>query len=89
MVGAVILGLLGGLMGGLFIRVNNWFNMQRKRFLKTKTTKILEGLLLTTLTVSVMFCIVGFSYEAAGKDYEVIQTQSYNETSKQWYLTWT
>ncbi len=62
MVGAVILGLLGGLMGGLFIRVNNWVNMQRKRFLKTKTTKILEGLLLTTLTVSVMFCIVGFSY---------------------------
>lgn len=76
-------------MGGLFIRVNNWVNMQRKRFLKTKTTKILEGLLLTTLTVSVMFCIVGFSYETAGIDYEVIQTQSYNETSKQWYLTWT
>lgn len=74
-------------MGGLFIRVNNWVNMQRKRFLKNKIMKIIEGLLLTTLTVTVMFCIVGFTYESAGKDYDVIQTQVLNSTN-QWELKW-
>ena len=66
MVGAFILGIVGGIMGALFIRFNYYINMYRKKFLKTKAMKILEGLLLTTLTITVMFCIVGFAHEIAG-----------------------
>jgi hypothetical protein len=43
--------------------------------------KILEGLLLTTLTISVMFCIVGFAHEIAGDEYNATLVQSYNETT--------
>jgi hypothetical protein len=27
LVGAFVIGLLGGLMGGVFIRINNWINI--------------------------------------------------------------
>jgi translation initiation factor 6 (eIF-6) len=53
---------LGGITGGVFIRINNWVNLIRKKLLKNKVTKIFEGLLLTTLTITIMFSIVGLSY---------------------------
>jgi hypothetical protein len=37
--------------------------------------KIVEGLLLTTLTVTVMFCLVGFKYEIAGDKYNAYYEQ--------------
>jgi hypothetical protein len=77
------MGIAGGVLGGGFIRINNWFNMIRKTYLKTKLKKILEGLLLTTITVSLMFIIVGFSYQSANKRgvYDVKLIEIFNETT--------
>jgi len=36
----------------------------------------MEGLLLTTLTVTVMFCIVGFKYQFAGDKYNAFIIQN-------------
>jgi H+/Cl- antiporter ClcA len=69
LIGALVLGILGGIIGGVFIRINNWVNLIRKKLLKNKLTKILEGLLLTALTITIMFSIVGLSYENAGSQY--------------------
>jgi hypothetical protein len=78
-----VLGIAGGVLGGGFIRINNWFNMIRKKYLNTKLKKILEGLLLTTITVSFMFLIVGLSYQYGNNQgiYDVKLIQIFNETS--------
>lgn len=55
MFGAIVLGVSGGLLGALFIIINNNINIFRKKILKTKFLKILESLLLVTLTVTTMY----------------------------------
>ena len=36
LIGALIIGAVGGFLGGLFIRFNNYVNIVRKKILKTK-----------------------------------------------------
>lgn len=66
--GALVIGVIGGLLGAVFIRVNNRVNAIRKRLLKTNKLKIFEVLVLTTLTVTVMYLCITFNYWFAGKD---------------------
>lgn len=54
-VAAGIIGVLGGTIGSLFIRVNNWLNYYRKKILSTKLRKVVEACFLVTLTASVFF----------------------------------
>lgn len=59
--------MIGGLLGAIFIRANNRINRIRKRILKTHSRKIIEGLILTALTVSAMYLAITFNYWVAGK----------------------
>ena len=81
--GAFVIGLVGGVMGGLFIRFNNYVNTFRKKILNTKFKKIIEGLVLTTATVSVMFCVLGFFYQYSANNglYKpTVYEKSYNSS---------
>ena len=64
--GALVIGVIGGLLGAIFIRVNNRINAVRKRILKTKNRKIVEGLFITFLTVTCMYMAITFNYWGAG-----------------------
>jgi H+/Cl- antiporter ClcA len=66
--GALVIGVIGGLLGSIFIRANNQVNAIRKLILKTKNLKILEALILTTITVTCMYMAVTIAYWVAGKD---------------------
>jgi H+/Cl- antiporter ClcA len=55
LVAAGILGIAGGAVGSLFIRVNNLLNLIRKKVLTTKLRKIFESALLVFLTVTAFF----------------------------------
>ena len=55
LIAAGVIGIVGGLVGSLFIRVNNMVNLLRKKFLTTKFHKIAEALILTAITVSTFF----------------------------------
>jgi hypothetical protein len=50
----------------MFIRINNQVNATRKKLLKTKTHKILETLVLTIVTVTIMYMAITINYWAAG-----------------------
>lgn len=52
---AGVIGIVGGAIGSLFIRVNNMINLLRKKILTTKLRKIAEALVLTIITVSTFF----------------------------------
>lgn len=74
LVAAAILGFFGGLFGAFFIRINNFINNIRKKYLITKTHKIVEGLALIFVTVSVMYLAVlikYYSYPDADKNTDV------------------
>ena len=64
--GALVIGVIGGLLGSIFIRANNRINAIRKRILKTKNLKILEALVLTAITVTCMYMSVTGAYWVAG-----------------------
>jgi H+/Cl- antiporter ClcA len=49
---AIVIGVLGGIIGALFIRVNNRINYFRKKILNQKWKKVLETVILIILTVS-------------------------------------
>ena len=51
----VILGIFGGLLGSFFIYVNFELNLIRKKYLNTKFKKLIETILLCTLTATVLF----------------------------------
>lgn len=69
--GALAIGVVGGLLGSIFIRANNRVNAIRKRILKTKNLKIIEGLILTALTVTFMYMAVTTLFWVAGEnDYQ-------------------
>jgi uncharacterized membrane protein len=65
MIAAVILGSFGGLLGAIFIIINNWVNTIRKYHLKTKWLKILETNVLVILTATVMYLAVYIKYATA------------------------
>jgi hypothetical protein len=56
LIAAGIIGVVGGIVGSLFIRVNNLINVVRKKILGTnKYKKIAETCCLVILTVSAFF----------------------------------
>lgn len=67
--GCLVIGVIGGLLGAMFIRINNQVNATRKKILKTKTHKILETLVLTIGTVTIMYMAITINYWAAGDKY--------------------
>jgi chloride channel 7 len=66
--GALVIGVIGGLLGAIFIRANNRINAIRKRLLNTKSKKVLEALFLTFLTVTFMYMAITVNYWAPGKE---------------------
>lgn len=68
--GCLVIGVIGGLLGAMFIRINNQVNATRKKILKTKTHKILETLVLTIGTVTVMYMAITLNYWVAGDKYQ-------------------
>jgi len=56
------LGVLGGMLGSLFINVNTRMGRLRKRFVNTKLKKIIETGLYAGLTISIAFwCTAGLN----------------------------
>ena len=55
MFGALFLGVSGGLLGALFIIINNSINIIRKKILKVKLLKIIESVILVIITVTAMY----------------------------------
>ena len=53
--GALVLGVLGGLLGSLFINVNTRMGRLRKRFITSKWKKVLETGFFAALSVSIMY----------------------------------
>ncbi|CDW84850.1 h(+) cl(-) exchange transporter 7-like isoform 2 [Stylonychia lemnae] len=65
LIAAIILGSFGGLLGAIFIIINNSVNTLRKYHLKNKWLKILESNILVILTATVMYLAVYIRYAAA------------------------
>lgn len=65
LIAALILGSFGGLLGAIFIIINNWVNVIRKKMLKTKWLKILETNVLVILTATVMYLAVYIKFAAS------------------------
>jgi H+/Cl- antiporter ClcA len=61
--GAVIIGIVGGCLGALFISVNFKMNVIRKRLLKTKWIKVIETGFWCALTASAFVLISYFSWK--------------------------
>jgi H+/Cl- antiporter ClcA len=56
LIAAGIIGIIGGIIGSLFIRVNNRVNLIRKKLLGTyKGRKIIECLVLVIITTTSFF----------------------------------
>ena len=53
--GAIVLGILGGMLGSLFINVNTRMGRIRKRFVNTKCKKIVETGMFAVITISLAF----------------------------------
>lgn len=51
----VILGVFGGLLGSCFIYINFEINALRKVYLKSKIQKVLETIVLTAITATILF----------------------------------
>lgn len=52
---AIILGIIGGLLGAGFIYCNNRYNLIRKYYLKQKWQKVIEANILILLTSTIVF----------------------------------
>lgn len=52
---SIILGIISGVLGALFIFLNNQANILRKKFLTTKWKKCLECVVLIAITASVFY----------------------------------
>jgi len=50
-----IIGVLGGLIGALFIEINMGMARLRKRFIKTKSLKVVEALLFAFVGATMVF----------------------------------
>lgn len=65
---ALVVGSCGGLLGSLFIIVNNKVNILRKKLLDTKLKKIAEACLLITLTTSMFYLLSFFLMDCIPED---------------------
>ena len=52
--GAIVLGLMGGALGSLFITVNTYMSFIRKKYMTSTVRKVFETGFFGMLTVSVM-----------------------------------
>lgn len=52
---AIVLGIIGGLMGSFFINVNTRINVIRGKYLTTKWIKVVETILMSVFTASIFF----------------------------------
>ena len=52
---AILIGIIGGLMGPLFININTRVNMWRARVLKTKWIKVFETVILCMITATFFY----------------------------------
>lgn len=68
LVAAVFIGVIGGLLGALFIIMNNKVNYIRKKVLKEKWMKVVEACFLVVLTVSVFFLCANLSNNCMKED---------------------
>jgi H+/Cl- antiporter ClcA len=57
----IILGIIGGLLGALFINVNTRIGTLRKKYIKTKKQKLLEVIIFSCLTMTICFLFATFS----------------------------
>jgi H+/Cl- antiporter ClcA len=55
--GSIVLGIIGGVLGATFLRVNFSINKIRKRVLKNKWMKPIETFLLCLLTSSIAYLV--------------------------------
>jgi len=62
---AGMLGLFGGLIGAVFIRINNKVNVYRKRFLKKKWMKVAEAIFMAILTSTAFYLASYIRYASA------------------------
>ena len=51
----VVLGVCGGLLGSLFIKINSEINTIRRIYLTTPWKKVVETLIFTTFTAALIF----------------------------------
>ena len=66
LIAAGIIGLTGGIIGSLFIRINNNVNIIRKKVLGTsKPRKVLEACILVIVTVTAFYLSAYFRDESA------------------------
>ena len=63
--GAILLGFSGGLLGAFFIKINNFINIYRKKYLTKKYLKVIEALVLISVTATTMYFTVYFKYLSA------------------------
>jgi len=77
-----LMGAIGGCLGSLFINVNTLVNIQRRRYLTTKRSKVIECVIFCMITSSVVFW---FSY--MGNCQPIIHTE-YSEEFLQVYRGW-
>jgi H+/Cl- antiporter ClcA len=68
LVGATIIGFVGGIFGSVYIKLNNIVNVYRKKFLITKRRKVIEGLILAGLTCTAMYIIISIMYVTTNKE---------------------
>eukprot|EP00347_Sterkiella_histriomuscorum_P015757 403355796 len=67
---AVVVGVVGGLLGALFIIINNKVNVLRKKVLTQKWMKVAEAVFLVILTVTVFFVCSQFTNTCIKNDPE-------------------
>ena len=65
LIAAGIMGVSGGIIGSLFIRINNQVNIMRKKIVTTKPKKVLEACILVIVSVSVFYASAYFREENA------------------------
>jgi chloride channel 7 len=89
----ILLGVIGGLMGALFIEINMFMARMRKRFLgKSKPKKVIEGILFALVGATIVFfvpsmfsCIdkpedlsIGIKYDCPGDKVNPMATLLWN-----------
>ena len=55
--GCIFIGVLGGLLGSLFIEINSFLGRLRKKIIKSKLAKVVETGLIALLTITVIFSL--------------------------------
>lgn len=55
--GSIIVGIICGFLGALFIEVNTYLGYARKRFIKTPIAKVIEVCVFSFLTTSAFFWV--------------------------------